>query len=206
MTTSETPPPLYGLVLAGGRGTRLARDKGSLDYHGVAQARWAFELLAGLCGERFVSVRRAQLALPAYRDLATIADEEPSAGPASGLRAALRYAPSAAWLVVAADMPLLDRPTLARLVAERDAAALATAYCHADGTPEPLCAIFEPRLAGHLTAPDNEISLRRLLAAGPSRLLPVADEHVLASVNTPAQDEAVRRRLAGTAGGADRTR
>jgi molybdopterin-guanine dinucleotide biosynthesis protein A len=199
MTKSISPAPLYGLVLAGGRGTRLGLDKGGLDYHGVVQARWTFELLAGLCDERFVSVRSAQLALPAYRDLPTIVDAEPSAGPASGLRAALHHAPNAAWLVVAADMPLLDRPTLTRLVAERDPNALATAYCHADGTPEPLCAIFEPGVAEHLAeTPDDKVSLKRLLGAGTSRLLRIADERALESVNTPADDAGVRRRLADT--------
>jgi molybdopterin-guanine dinucleotide biosynthesis protein A len=186
-------PALHGLVLAGGRGTRLGRDKGELDYHGVSQARWAFELLRAFCAETFVSIRPEQAGRPAYRDLPLLTDRGVSAGPASGLAAALRRSPGAAWLVVAADMPLLRRELLANLVADRDSGVLATAYRHRDGTPEPLCAIWEPA-AGPLVA-EPGVSLRRLLETGPAKLLELADDAVLASVNTPEDDAAIRRAL-----------
>ena len=50
-----------------------------------------------------------------------------------------------AWLVLACDLPFLDRATLQHLIAQRASARLATAYrSSSDGQPEPLCAIFEP--------------------------------------------------------------
>jgi molybdopterin-guanine dinucleotide biosynthesis protein A len=199
MRTRQTVPPLNGLVLAGGRSSRLARDKGSIDYHGAPQARWAFDLLNGLCERRFVSVRRAQLALPAYRDLPCIVDREPSAGPASGLAAAFEREPGFAWLLVAADMPLLTRGLIERLAAERDARGIVTAFRHADGTPEPLCAIFEPTARVRLAA-NGPISLRGLIEGGPASLLVPDDETALRSVNTPEEELAVRQALAARAG------
>jgi molybdopterin-guanine dinucleotide biosynthesis protein A len=191
-------PALYGLVLAGGRSSRLGRDKGSLDYHGLSQVRWALALLEPFCARAFASVRREQAELPVYRGLPLVIDRGGSAGPASGLLEALRRFPSVAWLVVATDMPLLRPALLATLVTRRDPAALATAYRHRDGTPEPLCAIWEPatkaRFAEHGGA--QGASLRRLLESGPARLLELKNDVALTSVNTDADEARVRLLLA----------
>jgi molybdopterin-guanine dinucleotide biosynthesis protein A len=169
-----------------------------LDYHGLPQARWALELLQGFCEPRFVSIRAGQAAADAYQGLPSITDLGASAGPASGLQAALRRFPNAAWLVIAADMPLLERAVLARLATERDAAALATAYRHADGTPEPLCAIWEPAALEAIEAGRGEggTSLRRLLEMGPAKLLEIDDEKAFFSVNTLEDDKRIRQCLA----------
>lgn len=198
---SSTPPdaasPLYGLVLAGGRGTRLGRDKGGLDYHGLPQATWGLRLLERFCSERFVSVRPEQIDTSVYRGLPGIVDRGVSAGPASGVAAALQRFPSAAWFVIAADMPLLTDAVLATLVAHRDPSVLATAYRRRGGMPEPLCAIWEPASAARLRkqGPGQGISLRRLLEEGPARLLDLDDDEALTSVNTAADDLRVRARL-----------
>ncbi len=109
----------------------------------------------------------------------------------------LRRSPRIAWLVVAADMPLLEPALIANLVARRDPAALATAYRHADGTPEPLCAIWEPATRARLEqhAGSAGASLRRLLEAGPARLLDLDNDEALTSVNTTAEEARVRRLL-----------
>lgn len=190
-------PPLHGLVLAGGRGTRLGqRDKGALDYHGVPQARWAYALVAQVCPRTFVAVRPEQAHTTPYAGLPLLLDQRADAGPAAGLLAAFDADPGAAWLVLAADLPLVDIALLERLTAARDPELVGTAYRQADGQPEPLCAIFEPaaRLA-LLAQPPDRISLRRVLVDGPSRLIEPTDPARLRSVNDPADDAAVRRRL-----------
>ncbi len=201
-TPLDTASPLYGLVLAGGRGTRLGRDKGELDYHGLTQAAWGLRLLEPFCSERFVSVRPEQIDTPAYRELPTLVDRGASAGPASGVAAALRQFPRAAWLLVAADMPLLTEAVLATLVAHRDPSVLATAYRLRGGMPEPLCAIWEPAAAARLgeQGAGRGVSLRRVLEEGPARLLDLDDNEVLMSVNTTAHDLRVRAVLAARSG------
>jgi molybdopterin-guanine dinucleotide biosynthesis protein A len=193
--------PLYGLVLAGGQGTRLGRDKGELDYHGLPQAAWGLRLLEPFCSRGFVSVRPEQVDAPAYRGLSTIVDRGTSAGPASGVAAALQQFPRAAWLVIAADMPLLTAAVLATLVARRDPSVLATAYRRRGGMPEPLCAIWEPAAAARLAGQHagQGVSLRRLLEEGPARLLDLDDDEALTSVNTAADDLRVRARLGARA-------
>ena len=55
-----TKAPLYGLVLAGGRSTRMQRDKAALAYHGRTQLEWAMDLITPFVERAFVSVRPDQ--------------------------------------------------------------------------------------------------------------------------------------------------
>jgi len=140
-------------------------------------------------------VRADQRAEPVFAGLALVSDDGAAEGPAAGLLAARRFAPGSAWLALATDMPLVDPATLAALVAGRDPQAVATAFLHADGTPEPLCTIWEPRARQLLerAAATGSASLRRLL--GGARLLAAPDPARLASVNSPAEEAAARGRL-----------
>ena len=89
-------------------------------------------------------------------------------GPIAGLEAAWRTRPEAAWLALAIDMPLADRPLLQFLIDYRNADALATAFLHEDGTIEPLCAIWEPAARQPLLEQvrRGDASLRRFLSRG----------------------------------------
>ena len=142
--------PLHGLVLAGGRSTRMGRDKAALAYHGRSQLEAAWALLAPRVAACFVSVRSDQVGDPARAQHPQIVDGPEVAGPAAGILAAQRAHPQAAWLVLACDLPFLDAGTLDHLLAARDPAKLATAFRSAhDGLPEPLCAVYEPAAAPH---------------------------------------------------------
>jgi molybdopterin-guanine dinucleotide biosynthesis protein A len=196
----SSTPPLYGLVLAGGAGRRLGRDKGALDYHGRPQASWAFDLLRGSCERTYVSVRPDQARHRVYTALPLIVDQS-SQGPASGLLAAWGFAPDVAWLVLAADMPLIDRAILRNLVQSRDFHGLATAFRHPNGLLEPLCAIWEPAARASLgTAGEpGRVSLRKILQTSTVASLSMADPSRFRSVNTPEDDAKVRARLAAVA-------
>src|SRR5579863_6603634 len=108
--------PLYGLVLAGGRSTRMLRDKAALEYGGRSQLERAAELISPLVEQVFVSVRADQTGDPLRARFRQIVDSGDLAGPIAGIVAAQLRHPDAAWLVLACDLPLLDRHTLAHLV------------------------------------------------------------------------------------------
>src|SRR5487761_1810759 len=84
--------PLYGLVLAGGRSTRMQRDKAALEYAGRSQLERAVELITPLVERVFVSVRPDQAGDPGEAE-----------GPIAGIIAAQTRHPDAAWLVLACD-------------------------------------------------------------------------------------------------------
>lgn len=179
-------PPLFGLVLAGGRSIRMKRDKAALAYHGTTQLERAWQLLEPWTARRFISVRADQSDDGLRARYPQIRDALPEGGPAAGILAALDTHPDAAWLVLACDLPFLGRDTLAGLVAQRDPARVATAFRSAhDGLPEPLCAIWEPASRAPLAAAvgaGRNCPRKFLIGAEPALLEPL-DPTALDNVN-----------------------
>jgi molybdopterin-guanine dinucleotide biosynthesis protein A len=191
-------PPVRGLVLAGGRSTRMRADKALLDYHGKPQVQWMAELIAPYCVDVHASVRPEQADEPVRAGLPRIVDAPVGAGPIAGILGAQRHDPDAAWLVVACDLPFLDARTLEHLLARRDPARIATAYRSAhDGMPEPLCAIWEPASHAALAAAvaADRHCPRAVLKQADVALLDLPDPHALDNINTREELEAARARL-----------
>ena len=136
---------LYGLVLSGGKSTRMGEDKGLITYHDVPQREHLYHLLNECCERTFLSIRADQKeSIP--EDYQTIIDTDEFRGPYNGLLSAHKNYPKVAWLVLACDLPLIDKSALEELIAGRDTSKIATAYADAaNPLPEPLCAIWEPQ-------------------------------------------------------------
>src|SRR6185312_1358263 len=177
-----TAAPLYGLVLAGGRSTRMQRDKAALEYAGRSQLERAIELATPLVERLFVSVRRDQTGDPLRARFPQIVDSGEVEGPIAGIMAAQSCYPDAAWLVLACDLPLLDPATLRHLLRARRPERQATAYRSSrDGLPEPLCAIYEP---------SSREAIRAYIAAGrdcPRKFLLNSNTALLSTACRPPQ-------------------
>ena len=188
---SAAPPPLYGLVLAGGRSTRMQRDKAQIEYRpGKTQLDAAMQLLRPRVARAFVSVRQDQLEDGTRARHPQIIDRGGLEGPIAGISAALAEHPEVAWLVLACDLPFLDTRTLDTLIAARASERVATAFKSShDGLPEPLCAIYEPRaraaidsyIAGGRNCP------RKFLINADTCLLAQPNPRALDNVNTVAE-------------------
>ncbi len=135
---------LYGLVLSGGKSTRMGTDKGLIEYHGVPQREYLYHILSQVCEDTFISLREEQEdELPAV--MKTIVDLNEFKGPYNGLLSAHKKYPEVAWLVLACDLPLMDLDALNELISQRDSTKQATAFALKENPlPEPLCAIWEP--------------------------------------------------------------
>jgi molybdopterin-guanine dinucleotide biosynthesis protein A len=199
-------PTLYGLLLTGGRSTRMKRDKARLEYAGKPQLDRAMELIAPLVSRAFVSVRAEQRDDPQRTAYETITDLRKDLGPLGGIQAAFEAHPANAWLVLACDLPFLDESTVRHLIERRATARLATAYRSAgNGLPEPLCAIYEPAsrasleewIAQGLNCP------RKWMIKGDVELLDLPNAHALDNVNTANEYLAATATIGGGAiGGA----
>jgi molybdopterin-guanine dinucleotide biosynthesis protein A len=194
-TAPGAVPPLFGLVLAGGRSSRMGRDKATLPYgDGTPQLERAVALLGKHVARVYVSVRADQGTDPLRARFAQIKDTHENIGPIAGVLAAQALHPEAAWLVLACDLPLLDDASLAHLVSSRDAARAATAYRSShDGLPEPLCAIYEPRSGTALCAwvAAGRQCPRSFLTAADAALLDEPNPRALDNINTPTEYGAV---------------
>ncbi|GAC1456711.1 MAG: hypothetical protein PVS2B3_04120 [Steroidobacteraceae bacterium] len=188
-------PPLFGLVLAGGRSLRMGRDKATLPYgDGTPQLERAVALLGRHAARVYVSVRADQAADPLRAQFAQIKDLHENLGPIAGLLAAQAQHPEVAWLVLACDLPLLDDASLTHLVSKRDATRTATAYRSShDGLPEPLCAIYEPvsREALSVWVAAGKQCPRKFLSGADVALLDEPNPRALDNINTPPEYQAV---------------
>ena len=181
-------PPLYGLVLAGGRSTRMQRDKATIEYRpGETQIDTAMKLLSGRVAQAFLSVRGDQREDPVRARFEQILDRGGVEGPIAGISAAFAAHPGSAWLVLACDLPFLDAATLDTLLGARAPDLDATAFRSShDGLPEPLCAIYEPRagagIAAHIASGRN--CPRKFLLNANVRLIDQPNARALDNVNT----------------------
>jgi len=144
MPTSKSLTELYGLILAGGKSSRMGKDKSVIDYHGKPQMDVASDLLSPFCKKVFLSTRRAQAGHEPYKKFSHVHDDPQfeGEGPLAGILSAMKKYPTAAWLVLACDLPFVTEDTLRHLLKHRDPSRIATAYKSShDGLPEPLCAI-----------------------------------------------------------------
>jgi molybdopterin-guanine dinucleotide biosynthesis protein MobB len=182
--------PLYGLVLAGGKSTRMKKDKSLLEYHGKKQSVHCFEILSKFCDQVFLSNREGQAQLDGHKTLPQIHDTFLEIGPLGGILTAMTKSPEAAWLVLACDLPFVNEKVLKTLVQRRNPFKMATAYQSVEdhGLPEPLCAIYEPKAV---------FGLMQSLGGGgihcPRTILKNSDVHLLTqpqktsldNINTP---------------------
>jgi molybdenum cofactor guanylyltransferase len=135
----------YGLVLAGGKSSRMGMDKSFLRYHKQRQFELCFDLLSKHCEQTFISIRDEQSQRQEYQGFSTIVDEYKNVGPLSGILSAMKLFPDKAWLVLACDLPFVRSETIQHLIECRNSSKTATCYHNSENKyPEPLCAIYEP--------------------------------------------------------------
>ncbi|MGX5819746.1 NTP transferase domain-containing protein [Chitinophaga lutea] len=186
---------LRGLVLCGGRSTRMRQDKSRIRYHDGPQWSYLRQLLLDELEEVYISCRRDQV-FPGCEAL--IIDSVDSAGPATGLLSAYKAFPDSAWLVLACDLPLIDATSIRMLLRHRDRRKAATAFLReGQPQPEPLVAIWEP--AGLLSLQQAFLKGKNcpgktLLSADIVTVTPPADE-ALFNANTPADMQTILQKL-----------
>ena len=135
---------MKGLILCGGRSTRMQQDKSTMAYHGMPQWQYLYTLLQSLVPEVYLSCREDQR--PAFSEaIPVITDSVAGGGPVTGLLSAHAAFPEETWLVLACDLPLISLQSLSFLVHARDKEKDATAFLSPfNNSPEPLIAIWEP--------------------------------------------------------------
>lgn len=138
---------MKGLVLAGGRSSRMGTPKAELNYYGEPEYRRCIKLLSSVCDEVFLSTSNFWAPSLKVENVTVLPDSGVSQGPLSGIAAAFEQRPHSAFVVLACDMPYFGTEALSELVAQRDAGMQATCFALDGVIPEPLCAIYEPSCA-----------------------------------------------------------
>lgn len=190
-------PALKGLVLAGGQSLRMGHDKGAVNWHGTEQRYHIADMLGAVCSEVYISCRTDQKqAIDTHYQL--LEDTFTGLGPFGAILSAFRHDPDSAWLIVACDLPLLDKPALQYLAGNRDTSALATAYKNeSEGFPEPLITIWEPKAYQRLLAylAQGYSCPRKVLINSDIKLLDPINADALTNVNTPEELARIKQQL-----------
>ena len=191
-------PKIYGLILSGGKSTRMGNDKGLIDYHGKPQREYLYELAVRFCDRVYFSIRKDQLDSFA-KGVKVIVDKDRYPGPFNGILSAHDQHPMVAWLVLACDLPLLNEKGLMELVGSRNTAKYATAFCSKhSGRPEPLIAIWELKALevakAHLETAGN-LSPRAFLMNADIQLVVPSSEEQLYNANSKEDYHLVKEKL-----------
>lgn len=190
-------PTLFGLVLAGGKSTRMGQDKGAIQWHGKEQLYYMADMLHDICDTVFISCRQEQQP-QIDTNYKTLTDAYAGSGPLGAILTAFKTKPGVAWLITACDLPLLDTDTLNYLVRHRNTSCIATTFeSPFDHLPEPLITIWEPAaypildsfLSGGFTCPRKAL-LRNIEQVS---IVAPPNPDALLNANTPEDAEKVRK-------------
>lgn len=187
--------PIAGLVLSGGKSSRMGVDKNTLEYHGQPQLHHIASLLREICSEVFVSVRKSQ---PVGEALRTLPDAFDVYGPMNGILTAMHALPDHAWLIVAVDMPNVDRAVLDVLVKHRDHERLATCFFNTqENFPEPLLTIWEPAALPLLLQfiAGGKVSPREFLQRNDVNIIRPDDPRILLNINSPEEYQKYKKAI-----------
>jgi molybdopterin-guanine dinucleotide biosynthesis protein A len=199
-TVSDIAPhTISGIVLAGGRGSRMGSDKRLLVVGGMTMLERAVRSVAAVADEVLIASQAEDTAVPGMAPslgAEMVFDRRVHAGPLAGIEAALAVMRGEVALVVGADMPWLAIPVLRHLTQAAmtddvaDVVALET-----DWGPQALPAVYRrsilPLVTALLDAGDRR--LHALLDHGRPRIIPASSwlpldpgGRTVCSVNVPA--------------------
>jgi molybdopterin-guanine dinucleotide biosynthesis protein A len=128
-----------GIVLAGGRSSRIGEDKSFLQYKGRSLVEWAIQVLSDL-SVPIALVRNADQDFSSL-DVSCWPDERPELGPLGGLYTGLRRSRARKLFVLPCDLPLMEPglfPALDALLEVHQA----VAPLDSSGRLHPLCGVY----------------------------------------------------------------
>jgi molybdopterin-guanine dinucleotide biosynthesis protein A len=187
----------YGVILAGGRSSRMGEDKAGLQLGGSS--------LLQRCRELFLAAGVTQVLISGRPALeGGFADVHPDCGPPGAVLSVLAWLQArqqldgSLLLFLPVDMPLLQLPTLQQLMG----AGRAASACHFEGEVFPCSMLATPELYAWLQdafsqgqEPGGRRSMKAILRWLQAQALPVAPgmEQQFLNANTPADWERVQQ-------------
>ncbi|MCE9600058.1 MAG: molybdenum cofactor guanylyltransferase [Spirochaetia bacterium] len=175
---------MIGIVLSGGHSHRMGQDKGLMIHEGITWCERAAVLLADFCDSVLVSVREDQPGYATLPGIKLLIDRKAS-GPATALAQIHRLHPKEDLLVLASDMPLIQKQTLQSLLEARQDEPNMDVYMYeTDGHLQPLCSVYAQTglallanavLRGRLSFKDilPELGLHRILIPASPEFFPI---------------------------------
>ena len=186
-----TKSKIFGLILTGGKSSRMGFNKSELSFHGMPQRDFLEQQLLKFCDAVYVSCKT-----PSAGDENVLPDKFEIESPLNGILTAMDFSPETAWLTVPIDMPGVNEHVLRYLLLHRDTKAIATCFLDEDGIkPEPLVTIWEPAAYPLMKAfyQANKVSPREFLMSVDCRMIIAPNRQFFQNINTPEELKAYKR-------------
>jgi FdhD protein len=153
------PSPVTGLILAGGKSSRMGVDKAFLHLGDATAIDVLHSQLSSWCDQ--ISVVTSRDRLEHYRGYSVIPDEVSDQGPFMGLCSGLAASSTDVNIVVACDIPLIEPCLLARMLSQSEDSDIVIASLPASRGDQPLLGVYKRSVLP---------AARKLLAAGHRRV------------------------------------
>jgi len=138
---------LYGLVICGGKSTRMGSDKSLMIYHEKPQREHVYEMLRNLCEEVFFSCNRDQISsFPASSPILPDLEPYENIGPMAALLTAFSTYPDQHFFVLGCDYPFITSQDLEEFSQSIETDEIAAAFYKKENLVyEPLIAWYSKR-------------------------------------------------------------
>jgi molybdenum cofactor guanylyltransferase len=172
---------LTAFVLAGGRSSRMGRDKALLTFGEQNLLQRALKTATGAANKTYIVGAKALYA--EFGDI--LEDVYPGCGPLGGIHAALASTDTDLNLILSVDMPRMSTEFLRWLIAQAEARAELIVVPEADGGLQPLCAIYRKVAAeaAERALQEGDYKVGRLFSRVPTRIL--AESEIAAAGFSP---------------------
>jgi len=200
---------LKALILCGGKSTRMSgKDKAMIEVHGQAQYAHLFQLLTELNLPTLLSCNAQQMhSIP--DQYPKVKDVYEAIGPMGGIISAMQAHPETDWLILACDLYLIDKASIAQLVEVAELSAELSTELSAEPPanfsgeiitfqkegslyPETTFTIYKKEIRPMMqeAVAQKQFSLQKILRKSKVQTLRPSSEKVLMNFNT---EEALRK-------------
>ncbi|MBE0650138.1 MAG: molybdenum cofactor guanylyltransferase [Bacteroidales bacterium] len=181
---------ITGIILAGGKSSRMGRDKALFDFKGKKLVSYAIEALKPLCGTLMISANQT---LEDYRTFGfpVISDEIKEVGPMGGILTCLKHSHTQRNLIISCDTPFVGSELFRHLLSEIENFQIVVPS-HETFLIEPLNAYYNTNIIGEMEKSIREGNYKlmdffkkiRFKSVEINENLPFYNEHLFTNINT----------------------
>jgi molybdopterin-guanine dinucleotide biosynthesis protein A len=178
---------ITGIILAGGKSSRMGTDKGLLRLNGKPMIQHILDPMAKICQRILIVTGNPMYGMFGFE---LVKDEAPDYGPVMGILSGLKQSNTERNLVLCCDSPFVTFDLLKELVLSSDDTAVVAAF--SEKGIHPLIAVYKRSCipAFENAIMEDEHRLRTVLESLDVHELHVKDEESVRNVNTQADMKA----------------
>ncbi len=188
---------INGLILGGGASQRMGTDKCNISYKkDQSITRQMADVIRPFCKNIYFSCRSNQQLNDDISSISLLYDSLLNVGPLGGMISAFEYSPSTAWLIIACDLPYIEKSTIETLFKNYNPYNYATAFkSEYDNFPEPLCTLYSPKSLSRFyqLLATGEKCPRKMLINSSITMIKQLNTHWLDNANTPEEATIIKQ-------------